>query len=499
MGIEIDREAFDESDYERFAERLEASLSALGQLLERPGFGAGPVTLGAELEVSLVDGSGRPLLENGAVLEEVDDPRLTIELDRFNLEANLRHGPLAGRPFAALRSECQDVLAKMGAATARHGGSVALVGILPTLTTRDLDGEVMSESVRFRALSASLRRLRHGPFLLNISGDDTLRLECEDVTYEGAGTSFQVHLRVAPERFARVYNALQLATPVALSTAGNSPTFLGRRLWEETRVALFKQAVDPRPGDARFASAARVSFGDRWIGGPFELFAENVARHPPLLPIVSGEEPRKVLASGGTPALPELRLHQGTVWSWNRAIFDPAEGGHLRVEMRVLPSGPTVEDMLANAAFLVGLGLDLAEEPDDWTRELDFEAVHGDFYRAARDGLAAELGAPAPLGPGGRASARDLALALLPRAQAGLDRAGVERDDSAPLLATLERRVRTGRTGAAWQRRALARAEAGRPRSEALARMFARYLENARSGATVDAWEDDVDRPTEAA
>jgi hypothetical protein len=491
LGIEIDREHFDADAYSSFSARLEACLEALSQLLGRSGFGEGETTLGAELEVSLVDRAAAPLLLNRRVLAETMDPRLTVELDRFNLESNLRHGPLAGRPFAALAAECDDALTELKRAAAIHGGRVVAIGILPTLERTTLDGAAMTESPRYRALSASLRRLRQEPFVLDIHGEDDLHLDdCHDVTYEGAATSFQVHLRVAPAAFARTYNALQLATPVVLAAAGNAPTFLGRRLWEETRIALFKQAVDHRGAHAPDRAPARVSFGRGWIGGAFELFEESVRLHPPLLPVLDAEGPDAALAEGRTPGLRELRLHQGTVWRWNRAIYDPAEGGHLRVELRALPSGPSVPDMLANDAFHLGLALALAPDAEAWCAGASFETVHASFYAAARDGLAAAL--PWPHEPGAPVESRPapaLIETLLPLAQRGLDEAGVARADSEPLLATLERRARSGRTGAAWQRHALSTAEgAGRSRREALAWMLERYLAAGESGEPVDRW-----------
>ncbi len=491
MGLEIDREEFDEEAYRRFDSRLARSLDVLEDLLAREGFGVGPETLGAELEASLVDSAGRPLPLNSKVLSESVDPRLTVELDRFNLESNLQYSALRGRPFAALAAEMHGSLEEMTRAAAIHGAHIALIGILPTLTEADLQSDAMTDAMRYRALSSSLRRLRQEPFLLDIHGEDPLTLRCHDVTYEGAATSLQIHLRVDPDRFAAVYNAIQLATPAVLAVSGNSPTFLGHRLWEETRVALFKQAVDPRPTTTRRDAPARVSFGEDWIRHPLELFTESVQCHPVLLPVLDTEPPDAVVADGGAPGLRELRLHQGTIWRWNRAIYDPAGGGHLRVEMRVLPSGPTVEDMVANTAFHLGLALDLADELENGLPNAAFAAVHGDFYRAAREGLHANL-QPVSVHASNAdpVQARDLCEALLSRAQSGLDRAGIDRSDSAPRLATIERRVRNGQTGARWQRRALAAAETTHPRSEALQAMFARYRALSTEGSPVDSWPD---------
>ncbi len=489
MGLEIDRETFDAETYRVFASRLGVSLSVLERLLARPGFGHGARSLGAELEVSLVDDAGSPLHVNEDVLAESVDPRLTVELDRFNLESNLRPGPLAGRPFAFLAGEMRDALAEMRRAAGLHGAQVAMIGILPTLTERDLESHAMTDASRYRALSASLRQLRQEPFLLQIQGEDELRVRCRDVTYEGAATSLQLHLRVAPEDFAAVYNAVQLATPAVLAASGNSPTFLGKRLWDETRVALFKQAVDHRPERGRAGEPARVSFGSGWIQGALELFRENVHHHAVLLPVMDGEDPEAALAAGRVPALRELRLHQGTVWRWNRAIFDPAEGGHLRIEMRALPAGPTLADMIANTAFYIGLALSLAPEMGSPTGRLSFDEVHRDFYRAARDGLAALLvGLAEPGAPQREARAPAVLEALLPRAQEGLDAAGVERSDSAPWLEVFERRVRGGQTGAVWQRKALVAAGVSRPRGEALTEVFRAYREHSAEGEPVASW-----------
>jgi gamma-glutamyl:cysteine ligase YbdK (ATP-grasp superfamily) len=485
MGLEITREHFEEDEYERFSRRLDESLEVLAELLARDDFGVGAASLGAEVEASLVDAAGRPLPINTEVLSRSVDPRLTFELDRFNLECNLRHGPLAGRPFSALRGELEDALAEMQRAAAIFSARIALVGILPTLRSEDLQSEAMTDSRRYRALSAGLRRTRRSPFRLDIHGEDVLNVECSDVTFEGAGTSMQVHLRVAPGDFRRLYNAIQLATPVVLAVAGNSPILLGKRLWEETRVALFKQAVDGRADTDPEPRAARVSFGQGWLEeGPLELFRENVQLHAPLLPMLDDESPLHALAEGKVPALRELRLHQGTVWRWNRAIYDPAEGGHLRVEMRFLPSGPTVEDMLANVAFLLGLAHAMAPEADQATAALPFGSLHYAFYRAGQRGLAAEL--PWPGEP--TRSARELALRLLPRARAGLAAAGIDPGDSDPLLELLGERVESGQTGARWQRESLARLERREARDAALAAMFERYLAHSLAGVPVHRW-----------
>ena len=497
MGTEITREKFSERDYVRFAERLEHCLSDLGQLLGWPGFGAGPVTIGAELELFLVDGAARPLPLNQAVRALAADPRIALELSRFNLELNSSPALLAGCPFTALAGELGVLLDRVGAAARAHHGRIVLIGVLPTLSQAHLGSGAVTSTARYRALDRGLRRLRQGPLQIKISGAEPLELTSEDISLEGANCSFQVHMRVAPGDFTRVYNAVQLATAPALAVAGNSPTFLGHRLWEETRVALFKQSVEDRDSRGPKRRPPRTTLGTGWLrDGALELFTESVRLHQPLLPFVSAPEaadpeaadPEAAFQAGEPPRLDELRLHQGTVWRWNRAIYDPAAGGHLRIEMRALPAGPTVTDMLANAAFLIGLTLWLAGQDQRWTYGLPFERADHGFYRAAQYGLAAELTWPSGSHQVRTVPAAALVPELLPAARHGLVRAGVAAAEADRLLGVIAARVATGQTGAAWQRAALAAAEPGRSREQALTVMLDRYLACAATGQPVHTW-----------
>jgi len=490
MGTDIDQEEFGDRDYQRFAERLEECLATLRQLLERPGFGAGPATAGAELELFLVDAAARPMPHNEAIRAAVGDPRITVELDRFNLELNASPVPLAGRPFAALGSELNVLLDQVADAARGRAGRPALIGILPTLRLADLGPGGMTDLPRYRALNTGLRRLRQDPFRIRIAGADPLELASEDVTLEGANSSFQVHLRVDPADFTRTYNAVQLATAPVLAVSGNSPTFLGHRLWEETRVALFKQVVDDRQAQGVRRRPARTALGTGWLrNGALELFTQSVRLHQPLLPMLGDLDQRPHGAGWQAPPLHELRLHQGTVWRWNRAIYDPASGGHLRIEMRALPAGPTVIDMLANAAFLIGLSLWLADQDQRWTYALPFERADHGFYRAAQQGLSARLSWPA----GHRDQVRTLVAAklvaeLVPAARQGLLQAGVTPAEADTLLAVISARAASGQTGAVWQRAALAAARRHHDAERALAVMLDRYLQCAETGLPVHTW-----------
>ncbi len=491
MGLAIDRDHFDAEDHRRFAIRLEAGLEALATLLRRPGFGAGEPSLGVEVEFSLVDATGRPSWVNQRVLADASDSRLTPELNRYNLECNSRPVPLAGEPFSALATEIEEILAGAARAAKRHDATPLLIGILPTVGPADVAREAMTDLARFRALSEAIRSRRHGPFELCIAGEDPLVATLDDVTAEGANTSLQIHLRVTPAGFAAAHAAAQIATAPVLAASGNAPLFLGHRLWEETRVALFKQAVDER-GELPdgWHPPARVSFGHGWVReGAYELFAESVALYAPLLPVSGDEDPLAAVRSGGVPGLDELRLHHGTVWRWNRAVYDPADGGHLRVELRALPSGPSIPDMIANAAFLVGLTLGLRDEIPRILPSFPFDYAHRNFYRAAQHGLDAMLLWPAFEAPSPRPiRARSLLPALLPLARRGLVAAGVTEGEAGRWLDVIEARLVCGVTGAVWQRAALKALGLGRSREETLAELVLRYQAESATGLPVHGW-----------
>lgn len=491
MGLEIDRDAFSEIEFAQFSDRLQQSLVALDTVLRRPDFGTGPTTIGAELELCLVDDVGHALPYNRAVLDSAAHPRLTLEADRFNLECNTTPVPLAGRPFTALRAELDEVLRAVAAGAARHGGGVVAIGILPTLRPVDLTPAALTHSARYRALSNGVRRLRDSAFEIAIDGPEPLTTTCDDVTFEGANTSWQVHLKVAPSDFARTYNAAQIATAPVLAVAGNAPTFLGHRLWDETRVALYRQSVDDRLDVTRDDwRPGRVSFGHGWVRqGAAELFAESVAIHEPLLAVLGDEDPRAVADAGGVPTLGELRLHHGTVWRWNRAVYDDAGGGHLRIEYRALPAGPTATDMLANAAFLIGLTLALAGHADRLVTRLSFGQARRNFYAAARYGVDAELLWPSDTAPSPqRHRATDLVQRLLPLARTGLMDAGVAAAEADPLLEVVAARTAARQTGARWQAATLAALSDRMDRHGALLAMLARYRELAATGEPVHRW-----------
>lgn len=497
MGLEIGQETFTESDFSIFRGRLRDSVRALRETLTIPGFGESEISTGAELEMFLMDSGGSPAPLNERIRKDVSDPRITLEVDRFNLEANLTPVGLRGKPFTAMRSETDALLGAVGEAARAHGALPVPIGTLPTLTASDLRRSALTPGGRFHQIEQALSRFRGTPYLLAFDGEEPVTLLTDSIAVQGAACSWQLHLVVAPGEFTRTYNAAQLATAPVLAAAGNSPLLLGRRLWQETRIPMYEQgfgdggASPGTGGRARGASGgrrSRVAFGRRWLeGGVVRLFADAVHEHDVLVPVLSPRDPAVLTASGAAPWLDELRLHQGMVWTWNRPVYDP--GGHVRIEFRALPSGPTSLDMAANSAFLLGLTLHLSRQPEDPRTAMPFGTARGNFYRAARSGLDARICWPsANHGALTWSSAAELIPRLLPLAAEGLVSAGVDADEAGPLLAVVAERVSGGQTGAVWQQRALTAMEEYTDRRSALRLLTHAYTRLAASGEPVHTW-----------
>ncbi len=492
MGLDIDKTSFSHNDYCQFKSRLNDNLLALQVLLNKPGFGAGEASIGAELELYIVDENGRPLLINEELLAAAADPLLTPELNLYNLEYNLAPQKLGGRALFALENDICQKLEELNSLAMKYKGRMVMCGILPTLCKADFGSACMTNRNRYHALVNCLIERRGSRFRININGDDPLQLDMGDVTLEGANTSFQIHYRVEPEAYADTYNSFQLVMPLVLGVAVNSPSLLGHLLWQETRIPLFKQAIDTRKVDPyRWHPPPRVHFGNGWIRqGAFELFCEAVRTYEPLLPISASDDPFQSLQNGDAPSLHELRLHLGSVWLWNRPVYDHNDGGHLRIEMRALPAGPTPIDMIANSALLIGLSEAVRSEINNLLPALPFYLAEHNFYRAAQFGLQAKLLWPDPEQNGCREVLLcDVLRQLLPDAKKALLAIGIAAEDTNRYMTVIEDRLESGQTGSLWQRRYLARNEKQHSRDKALHMMLESMIENARGNRPVSEWD----------
>ncbi|GAB5450601.1 MAG: hypothetical protein Hals2KO_09290 [Halioglobus sp.] len=488
MGIEIDRTEFSAADFTRFRGALQENLASLGQLLATPGFGAGAGSLGAELEMYIVDEQGLPLHANQEIERAAADPQLTLELNRYNLEYNLSPYGLSEQPFLATEREILSKMAGLRDVAATFGGRIVPIGILPTLRQSDFGAHCITDRRRYHALVRQMLRRRGGKFRIDINGESPLKLDMEDITLEGANTSFQVHYRVQPGQFADTFNAFQLVTPLAVAIAANSPTLFGHRLWHETRVPLFKQSIDTRYVDRySWNEPPRVNFGQGWARrDALELFAEVVRIYPPLLPICAADDSAQ---PGCAAPLSELRLHQSTVWLWNRPVYDDADGGHLRIEARALPAGPTAVDMVANAAFLIGLAEGIRGHINDILPAIPFGIAEYNFYRAAQYGLDARLVWPQPGQSGYREQPiADILESLLPLARTGLESIGIARDECERYLQVIEGRLERRQTGAIWQRDRLAALEQRVSAVEAQHAMLEEFMTLSEQNLPVAEW-----------
>ena len=458
----------------------------LREVITRDEFNCWQPTIGSELEVYLVDDQFMPAPVNEQLLELAAHPQLTEELNRYNLEFNLSPVPASGSPFSAIEQELRGFLDSLQGHARSIGAQVIPIGILPTLRDEHLSLDYMTDRPRYHALNKGLTRVRKGGFHIDISGEDHLSLHGEGVTVEGANTSFQVHLQIPANQFATHFNAAQLTAPLTLAMASNSPFIAGCRLWQESRIALFKQSIDLRQrGNPDWRQPSRVSFGQGWLRtSAWELFASNVALYEPLIPLLSDTPD-----DSDPPRLRELCLHHGTIWPWNRPVYSHLDGGHMRIEYRFLPAGPTVLDMLANAALCIGWSLGLGESTDHYVARLPFKFAEYNFYRAAQRGMDANLIWPRK--HKGGLEERPIRLLIeefLPRARQGLDTLGLDSADVDRLWKVIEERFDTGQTGSQWQLKTFEKYRQQVDTAEACRRMLKDYVDNMQVGTPVTGW-----------
>ena len=489
MGEQNIREGVDQQELRNFTRQLLDDVAAMERMIGDGLLETGKRRIGAEQEMFAVDGSGAPSRLGPRIIEEARDPRFTTELGQFNLEANLTPLEYGGSCLRALETELDEVVGKARGIARGLGGGIVLAGILPTLSKEHLTLDWMTPYPRYFALNEVMVRLRRGEFWTHIKGLDQLQTSHDNILLEACNTSFQVHFQVSPDEFARLYNLAQAVTPVVLAAAVNSPLLLKHRLWHETRVALFQQSVDARSvAHQKRGAPTRVSFGDRWVkDSVLEIYREDIARFRVMLATDYGESATKLLDRGEIPPLRALSLHNGTVYRWNRPCYGVKDGvAHLRIENRVLPSGPTVVDEVANAAFFFGLMSALGEETDDVSELLDFDGVKGSFMSAARYGLDARV---RWLG-GGTVEAGDLILKqLLPLAREGLASRKIDSQDIDRYLGVLQHRVELRRTGAQWMLGSLAAME-GQGSPEEIYRALTRTMvDRQTAGDPVYTWD----------
>jgi hypothetical protein len=409
--------------------------------------------IGAEQELCIVDKLGNPLPEAIGILEKLkDEEQYTNELALYNLEVNLSPQRLRGDCFTKVAAELKECIDKGREVAAAYDASLFLTGNLPTLSFRHLMFDFMTPEDRYKLISKELLQLRGRDFEIFLQGIDDFQATLDSVLFEAMNTSFQLHLQIDPREFASIHNWAQMISGPVLAAATNSPLLFGKELWDENRIALFKQSLDTRTqkNHSRI-QLPRVYFGHDWLDdSPVALWREDVVRFPVLVRGYGEEDPFEQLKQGITPKLKSIRLHNGTTYTWNRLCYGVANNvPHIRIECRYLPSGPTMVDEIANFAFWIGLMKGMPEEHKAFWKTTDFQIAKSNFIKAARTGISTVLH-----WFGRNYCAKDLILdKLLPMAWEGLEKMNVDESDIEYYLGIIGSRVASEQTGAQWQRR----------------------------------------------
>ncbi len=471
MGQEITSTSFSKKDFKNFRAYLKQETIKLHEWFEQDILAKDGLVGGFEIESWLLDPSLRPAPVNKEFLEHFNSTLASPELARFNLEFNNIPRNLTNSVFSSFHTELENTW-KHAQAVAKNlsaPSSLLLIGTLPTLRLADLNEHSMSDMKRYRALNKQIMAMRKGkPVHIHIQGNDLLELDSDDVMLESSTTSFQIHTQVPAQEAHHYYNAaLMISAPLVMISA-NSPYVFGKNLWNETRIALFEQSIDTAN---LVAPIKRVSFGSGYTKDSIlECFEENLEDFYILLPIDKKDD--------GT--LAHLRLHNGTIWRWNRPLLGFNEQGqpHIRIEHRAISSGPTLVDMIANAAFFYGLLHYWAQMLKDDYPLPDFNEIKTNFYTAAIHSFDHSLN-----WFGNHVEPDELVHEiLLPQAKEGLNLLNVSSADIKKYISIIAARIENKQTGASWQQNFVNKHKCDMTE---LTRAYQKFQE---SGAPVHTW-----------
>ncbi|TRX56388.1 hypothetical protein [Thalassomonas sp. M1454] len=486
MGKNIEIKEYSEQDFQAFQQVLRQQLTQLKGVLSQESFGDEPMQFGAELEMYLVDDSGQVSLSNQLLLSKLNDSQYQPELNKYNLELNLSPVMQTGKPFSNLLKEMQSKTSRLEQLAEKQNITIVPIGILPTLKAEDIKSENMTDLGRYHCLAKQLNQQKSSDFTINIDGEEPVNKKFKDICTEGANTSFQVHMMTDFKRFNHVFNAAQLTLPLVTAIAANSPILFGNSVWDETRIALFKQSLDIRHRDkCQWQQPTRVNFGFGWLRhSVWELFAEAVSLHQPILPVLMPTNNKTSL-----PKFEELSLHMGTLWPWHRPVYDHHGNGHMRIEFRAIPAGPTNIDMVANAAFAIGLANGLANDIEQYLPLIPFRFAEYNFYRAAQHGLDAKILWPDPQQfKTNETPICEVIEKLLPIAKQGLKSLDIDEDEINTYLAIIEDRCQQQMTGAIWQKKTLKYLKQILDKNAACEQMLKLYIENCKTAQPVATW-----------
>lgn len=488
MGDKKVTAEYDEEQMRAFTLAVLNDLQAFQMMLDADLFEEDVKRIGAEQEMFLVDSAMRPAGIAVEVIEEAGDSRLTTEIGKFNLEANLTPREFCGDALGQMEAELVEICNIVRATAGKFNASLVLAGILPTVQASDLTRDNLTPLPRYHEIDRVVTKLHGENRFIQIKGLDELQLTLQNTFIEFCNTSFQIHLQLGAKDFVRHYNWAQAIAAPVLASAVNSPLLLNHRLWHETRLALFQHAIDTRSFTHKERNQPpRVNFGERWVDSSIiEALREDAIRFRMLLTQAVEEDSLQALSQGRIPGLTAWRLHNGTIWRWNRPCYGIVDGKpSLRIEARYLPSGPSTLDEMANAAFFLGLMTELPVEFGDIRDHMSFDDAKNNFFNAARYGLNGQIRG---LDGKSRRVGRLILEELLPRARCGLERAGIATADHDRYLDVIEARVTAERSGARWMLDSVASMDSRAKSNVRMRTLTAAMKKNQESGKPMHEW-----------
>ncbi len=480
------------TEMQNFVRHLLDDVQALEYMLDNDWFESGVTRIGAEQEMCLVNKHWKPSSNAMDVLKKLKRyDWVETELAKFNLEITLTPRELKGKAFSKMEQEIKKRLDIIRSKAAELDTEILLTGIMPTLRKTDLGMHNLTPKKRYAALMEAINaQLVGNTYELRLSGIDEILVKHDSPMLEASNTSFQVHLQIEPKNFVKMYNISQALAGPVIATSANSPLLFGKRLWHESRIALFQQALDTRTShDHMRERSPRVNFGNDWLqDSVLEIYREDIMRFRVLLSSDVTEESLQKITAGKIPGLRALQVHNGTVYRWNRPCYGAPSGmkPHLRIECRVIPAGPTVVDEMANATFWLGCMEGMALKYDDIRKQMSFADVRDNFAKASRTGIDSKF----TWIKNKKITASDLILKeLLPIAEAGLKHHKVDTKDIDKYLGIIKERTQRHCTGARWLLRSFTSMKAETNTDEALAALTAVTIENQKRGNPVHEWK----------
>lgn len=480
-------------ELQKFTRSLLQDIKSLDYMLQNNWFEKGIHRIGAEQEMVLIDIQNyRPDPINIEVISKLEQyDWLDTELAMFNLETNFVPREFTGDCFSQMMEESTYQLKIIREALVPFNADLILTGILPTIRKSDLEDKFLTPKKRYLALMEAVRQQMTGDsFEFRLSGIDELMIKHDSPLLEACNTSFQVHLQVSPEQFAKFYNVSQALAGPIMAIAANSPLVFGRRLWHESRIAMFQQALDTRGSRANMRErSARVHFGRDWVNESIlEIHKEDISRYRVLLAADVTEDSQHMISEGKVPKLSALQVHNSTVYRWNRPCYGISANGkpHLRIENRVFPSGPTAIDEIANSAFWLGCMVGLPTVVDDIRQKVSFADISDNFVKSAQFGIDSKFN----WFDDQKIPAVELILKeLLPIARTGLKIQKVDDSDIDKFLGIIEDRAKSHMNGARWQLRAYTKLLEQTNRTEALTVMTSAMLKYQKKNTPIHKWK----------